>query len=263
MPPLAHEADSHVTKAMEGFASPDGDVGIEFLVGLGDGVEEAPDAASSKFTVGGLAPFAEDFGDLGGGDGATIQCPDDEVVGLVVRDTLLLVGVDALVELKEAVTELPDGAAGEVAKVALGEAGVLAAEFDLSAEGEVVADEDLGSGDHGGREGFVVAVSQSDDPAVVAVLMLGELDFEEAEIPGTFVANRVGLATEDEAAVAKLFFNFLKQVLVRHGIPGLGVRRCRDFGEGFASDLLRSAVEEKSGRRFLDDFGFDKVVHGF
>lgn len=101
--PLAGKTDRNITKAVEGFTPPGRDVGIEFLVGFGDGVEETPDVSCPKFTVGGFAPFAEDFGDLGGGDRSTVEGPDDEVVGFAVGDSLLLVGVDATIDSNKAV----------------------------------------------------------------------------------------------------------------------------------------------------------------
>jgi len=260
---LAGEADGGVAEAVEGFAAVGGDVGVASFVGFGDGVEERPRGARSEFPMGRFAPLLQDFGDLGGGDGAAVEGPDDEVVGFAVGEVLLLVGVDALIELDEAVPELPHGPAGEVAEVALGEAGVLAAEFDLAGEGEVVADEDLGPGDHGGREGFVVRVSDANDPAVVAVTVAGEFDFEDPEVAGALVAEGVGLATEDESSVAELFLDFGEQVPMRHGIPGLGVGRCRNGEEGFAGDLLGSAVNEESGWAFGDDFCFKEIVHRF
>ena len=62
-----------VPQRPEGFATAGGDVGIEFLVGFGDGVEEAPDVAALELPVGGFAPFLEHFGDLSGGDGSAIE----------------------------------------------------------------------------------------------------------------------------------------------------------------------------------------------
>lgn len=165
-------------------------------------------------------------------------------MGFVVGDALLFVGVDALVEFDEAITEFADGATGEVAEVTLGEAGVLAAEFDLAGEGEIVTDEDLGAGDHGGREGLVVAVSQADDPAVIDVLVTGELEFEEAEVACAIVAEGVRLSAELKSSAGELFLNFSEEVPVRHGIPCLGVGRRGDFVETFACDLLGSTMEE-------------------
>jgi len=249
---------------VEGFAASGGDVGIELLMGFGDGVEEAPDVAFSELPVRWFAPLTENLRNLGGGDGVAVEGADDEVVRFVVGDALLFVGVDALIELEEAVTEFSDGSAGEMAEVALGKAGVLAAEFDLAGEGEVVTDEDLRAGDHSGREGFVVTVSQANNPAVVDVLVTGELEFEEAEVAGTIVAEGVGLAAELEASVRELFLDFGEEVPVRHGIPGLGIGGSRDFVEAFACDLLCPAMEEEARWTFLDDFWiFDEVIHGF
>lgn len=109
-------------------------------------------------------------------------------------------------------------------KVSFGEAGVLAAEFDLSGEGEVIANQDMSPGDHGGRKSLVVAITQSDDPAVVDVRVSRELDLEESKVTGTVVTQGVGLPSEDESSMDKLFFNFGKEVFVRHGIPGFSVR---------------------------------------
>jgi hypothetical protein len=89
---------------VEGFASSCGDVGVKFLVGLGDGIEETPDVTTSELPVGWLPPFLEDLGNLGGGDGPAVEGAGDQVVGFVVGDPLLFVGVDALIELDEAIT---------------------------------------------------------------------------------------------------------------------------------------------------------------
>lgn len=185
----------------------------------------------------------------------------------VVGDPLLFVGVDALVEFDEAVTEFTDGPAGEVAKITLGEAGVLAAEFHLACEGHVIADENLGPCHHGSRESFVVTVTQANDPPVVSVLMPGELEFEDSEVAGTIVAEGVGLAAEDKSSAAQLVFGFGEEVPVRHGIPSLGVGRCGHFEESVAGDQLSSAMEKEAGWTFFDGFcfcfGFNEVIHEF
>ena len=131
-------------------------MGIQLFVSFSHGVEEAPDVTTSEFPVGGFPPFLEDLRDLGGGDSSAVEGPDDEVVRSVVGDALLFVGFDALIEFYETVTEFPDGPAGKVAEVSLSETGVLSAEFDLSGEGEVITNEDLGSGHHGGGESFIM-----------------------------------------------------------------------------------------------------------
>ena len=65
-----------------------------------------------------------------------------------------------------------------------------------------------------------------------------------------------------EASVGELFLDFGEEVAVRHGIPGLGVGRSRDFVEVFAADLLGSAMEEQARWTFPDNFWiFDEVVH--
>ena len=143
-----------------------------------------------------------------------------------------------------------------MAEVALGEAGVLAAEFDLAGEGEVIAYEDLGPSDHGSWEGLVVTVSQADDPAVVAVVVAGDTDLKHAEVAGAIVADSMRLAAEVEASAGELFFDLGEQVLVGHGIPCLGVGWGWNFEEGFPSDLFGSAVKEEAGRSLGDDFWF-------
>jgi hypothetical protein len=69
---LVGEADGGGAEAVEGFASPGGDVGVGSFVGLGDSIEKRPRCARPEFPVGGFTPFMQDLGDLGGGDGATI-----------------------------------------------------------------------------------------------------------------------------------------------------------------------------------------------
>jgi hypothetical protein len=108
-----------------------------------------------------------------------------------------------------------------------------------------------------------VTVAKADDPAVVTVAVAGELDFEDAEVAGAIVAEGVSLATEVEASAGELVFDLGEEVPVGHGIPGLSVRRGWDFIEGLPGDLLGSAVEEKAGWEFGDDFCFNEVVHRF
>lgn len=69
---LIRQYNDAVTETVEGFTAAGGNVGIQLLVGFGDGVEEAPDVATLELPVGGFSPFAEDLGDLSSSDGAAV-----------------------------------------------------------------------------------------------------------------------------------------------------------------------------------------------
>ena len=71
-------------------------------------------------------------------------------------------------------------------EVADDEPGVFAGELDLATEREIVANEHTGSGDDAGGECFVVAVSQTEHPAIVIAGGLG-VDFHQAEVALAFV----------------------------------------------------------------------------
>jgi hypothetical protein len=73
-------------------------VWVQFLVGLCNGVEEAPDVTTLELSVAGFTPFLEDLGDLGCGDGSAVEGADDEVVRFVVgmRAPLERISVDKI-----------------------------------------------------------------------------------------------------------------------------------------------------------------------
>ena len=126
-----------------------------------------------------------------------------------VCDRAVAVGVDALVEATELFAELSDGTRCEVAQVAVGKAGVLAADFDLTTKGEVVTGEHAGARHEASREGFVVTVSQANNPAVVTRAHIGLHNFHHTKVARAFVAERMALATDGEPCAFELGLNFL------------------------------------------------------
>src|SRR5690606_6357403 len=142
--------DQSVEKPVEGLGPREEGGGAGPLHRLGGGVEQAPRGAGRELAVPGPAPLPQGVGELGAGEGLAVEGAHEQVVGDAVADGLAPVGFDPLVETAEVAPELADGAGGEVPQVAHGEAGVLPRDGHLSAEGEVVADEDAAARDESG-----------------------------------------------------------------------------------------------------------------
>ncbi len=168
-----------------------------------------------------------------------------------VCDRAVAIGVDALVEVAEFLTKLSDSTRCEVAQVAVGKAGVLAADFDLTAESEVVTGEHAGARHEAGREGFVVAVSKANNPAVVALAHIGLHNFHHAKVARAFVAERMALATDGEPCAFELGLNFLQQRPVSEWKP-CGCATRGGYGmECWPVDEFSPAVEQHAANRWL------------
>ena len=143
----------------------------------------------------GLAPFVDDIGHLARRDCRAVHGPDDQVVRGPVGHGSVPVGVDALVEISETVSELPNGPGGELPEVAIGETGVFAADLHLPGEGQIIAREHRCACHESGREGLVGQVG------------LVKIDFAprtagESVFTGTILANgEIWRATSDEAVL--------------------------------------------------------------
>src|SRR6185436_18709891 len=113
-------------------------------------------------------------------------------------------GVDPVVLPLAEVADPADGGLDQVGEIALDEDGVLAADLDLAAEGEVVADEDARA-DHETRgEALVVRIAEADDQRVVD-RVVAVLELEHAEVALAFVRERMGLRHDVEAAAVERF----------------------------------------------------------
>src|SRR4029078_13247924 len=166
---------------------------VRLLQDLGEGVEETPAVPGRReLGVPGLAPLLQDLGDLRHGRDPVVEGLDDDVVGLRVGHLEALVGVDPVVLPLAEVADPADGGLDQVGEIALDEDGVLAADLDLAAEGEVVADEDARA-DHQTRgEALVVRIAEADDQRVVD-RVVAVLELEHAEVALAFVRERMGL----------------------------------------------------------------------
>jgi hypothetical protein len=159
----------------------------------------------------------------------------------------LLLDLGAFVEAVEAVAELADGAGGEILEIAHRVPGVLAAELDLSGEGQVVANKDPGAGDEAGRVGLVVTVAQADDPGVIRARPVWEPHLDDSEVAGSFMTEGVDGCFKLEAGAGELGLDLADEIPVGEWEPGAGRSRGRDGDEFVAGDRLASAVEEHPG----------------
>jgi hypothetical protein len=114
-----------------------------------------------------LSPFMKHWRDQTVGAHADIGGADDEVVGFNVGDLGFFVGGDAFVLIVPFCEEEADGATDQLGEVADDEPGVFAGEFDLTTEGEIIANEHTGTGDDTCGELLVVAVPETKNPAIV------------------------------------------------------------------------------------------------
>jgi hypothetical protein len=139
-------------------------MGVAGLVDLGEGVEETPEGSALEGLVGWMPPLVEHTRDLCGCDRMAIHGPYHKVVGLRIIDASALVGIHALIELKELVAKLSNSSCSEVAEVSHGVACVFSANPDFSGEGQVVTNKHTRSCNQSCWIGLVVAVPDSHNP---------------------------------------------------------------------------------------------------
>jgi hypothetical protein len=135
---------------------------VDLLCSFGERIEQAPSIALFKALVIRFTPLVDYLRDLTVGDGIGIYGLDDKIVGLKICDPAILVGRYTLIDATKVVIELAYRCLCHVMEVTLGEPRVLALEFDLTIEGQVVTDEDSATSDKllGNcfwREGFEAA----------------------------------------------------------------------------------------------------------
>lgn len=257
------ETNEAVEEPVEGLTSGDDGMGVESFVRLGKGIEETPGVSGSELVVRRSSPLVQHLGDLGGGDGPAIDRFDDEVVGFRVAQGAILISGDALIETTEPVAQLTHCPRGEMTQVTDRKAGVFATDLDLTGEGEVVATEDASAGDEAGRERFVMAVAQSDDPMVVLDRVTGKTHLEDAEVAIARMTERMGFRSELEAGTLELPFDLLNEIAMRQGIPGLGGHGSGRVEDDLTVDGFGAAVKEHAlgGGRSRGDDRFNGLYH--
>lgn len=188
------------------------------------------------------------------------------------------VGSDSGFHADQAFAQLSHRTGGELPEVPDGEPSMFPPDLNEAGEREVVANEDLRAGHQASREGFVMRVPQSYDPAVT---ILGELsswaDFEDPEVAIALVADCMGLSEQVKACIGELAFYLLDQMAVREWEPSVGCPGRLDIKELTALNDLASTVEEHGvsggwpfsrGWRHREDVClpgasfFDQVDHG-
>ena len=116
--------------------------------------------------------------------------------------------------------ELTDGALRYQWQVTSDELRMLSGEFNFAAEAEVVTDEHGSTSDDASRERLVVTVSETEHPAIIIAGLL-PVDFHEAEVALTFVAEAVCLIANGEVGHRQRSLHGFNQVQMRNGIPGV------------------------------------------
>lgn len=213
------QADVSVQKTVKGFGA-FGQFGqVPVFQGLGKRVEQAPYVTTLKDLMTGLSPFMKHFRDQTVGAHIHIGRTDDEVVGFGVSDLGFLVGGDAFVLIVPFGEQETNGATDELGEVSDDEPGVFAGELDLTTEGEVVANEHTGSGNDSSGELFVMAVPETENPAIVVTGFLG-VDFHQSKIPHSIMSQAVGLGADAQTGGFEGFLDGGDELVMRDGTPG-------------------------------------------
>ena len=134
----------------------------------------------------GFAPFIEHRRNQTVGTDADISSADDQVMGFDVSDVCFLVSGDAFVLIVPFFHEQANGTTDQLRQVAHNEPGVFASEFDLATEAEVVTNEHGGTSDNTSGKGLVVAVTETQNPAIIFAGCLG-VNFHQTEIALAFM----------------------------------------------------------------------------
>ncbi len=239
-----------IEQAVEGFCPP-GQFDEVAFQRLGEGVKQRPGVARCERLVARVAPFVENARDELVRAHADIHGAHHEVVRGAVFDLGEFVDREAGVLMMPAIHEFADGALDEARQVAGDVRGVLAGQLYLTGEAEVVADENARAGGDAGGEGFVVRVPQAEHPAVILSGFV-TLNFHEAEVAQTVVAQAVGLGADDEAVAFECVLDLSDEFEVRERSPGgRGAGRGHEL-DFLAFDFLPSAMEAEIRTRAFD-----------
>ncbi len=192
----------------------------------------------------GLSPFMKDFRDQTVGAHVHIGRTDDEVVGIGVGDLGFFVGGDAFVLIVPFREQETDRATDELGDVADDEPGVFAGEFDLTTEGEIIANEHTGTGNDTCGKLLVVAVPKSENPAIIITGFSG-VNLHQAKIPHSIVGQAVGLSADAQTGGFEGFLNRGDELVMRDGTPGGGWVRSRNFADFLQIDVMSAAVKDE------------------
>ena len=234
-----------VEQAVQGFGA-FGQLDEVAFEGFGERVEQAPHRALMERLMARVPPLLQHVRQLPGGADADVQGAHHQIVSGAVLQFGVFVAGDALILVVPALHQSAYRALHQLRQIPQDEPGVLAREFDLAAEAEVVANEDTGTGGDAGRERLVVTVAQAEHPAVVLV-GLATLDLHQAEVAQAVVTQAVRLGADGETVTVDDAFHLADQFNVRNGCPG-----GRGSWRGCVDDLVTfggfgTAVEDQVG----------------
>lgn len=168
-----------------------------FFQSFGERVEQAPDVSGVEFIVLRFSPLMEDGGNEAIATHPHVGCTNDEIMRRRVVDPLVLVGIESGGLVMPLLQHSANPGFNQMRQITNDVPGVLPGQLDLSAEAEVVANEHTGTGHYTSRECFVVGIPQAQHPAII-VVVVAILDFHEAEIPLTLVAQRMSEVADGE-----------------------------------------------------------------
>ena len=116
-----------------------------------------------------FTPLTKNFWHLGCGNYSGIKGSDHDVVGTSIMDLHFLVPGNALIQLEESVPQLPHCSCCELVQISHSPSSVLAADDDSlgTRKCQVVTDKDSRAGNKASWEGFVMAVSDTNNPGVI------------------------------------------------------------------------------------------------
>ena len=160
-----------------------------------------------------------------------------------VAETLFFINRDPTILIVPFLHQFADGPAYQLRQIPDDESGVLPCEFNLSTEGQVIAYKDLCPGGDACWEGFVVAITKTQHPAVVVTTGDLGLNFHEPEISGTVMRQAVSRRCNCEVGNSENFLDVLNQLQVWDRRPRFRGARSRDGLNLTALDAMRPAVE--------------------
>ena len=225
---------------------------VAFLQGLSESVEQAPNVPPFKSVMPWLAPLMQHGWNETIGTNTYIRGADDEVMGFNVGDIGFFVGGDAFVLIMPFGEQESDGAADQLRQVAHDEPGVFSGEFDLAGERQVVTNEDRGTSDNTSRKGLVVAVTETQNPAIIVVGFLG-VDFHETEISLALMGQRMSLRTDAQVGAGQRALHSADEFRMRDGAPALRMARRGDGADFVELDMRGTAMQHEVRAAALDE----------
>ncbi len=164
---------------------------------LREAIVEGPDIPDLELLMSWLAPLLEHGRNRPVGEDPDVRGSDHEVVSYGVIDLPILVSIEPLRLIMPFLEHAPDTGGDKTREITDDEAGVLSRQFDLTGKRQIVANHDTGPGDDASRECLVMAVPDSENPAVIVVVVAVE-DFHQPEVPGAVVGEAMGGCSDSE-----------------------------------------------------------------